>query len=177
MSKASYILIMYAGLVMLAGAFAFFSAPIEANKATAIAVPGAIALIAAGLAWSWRRYPFDGARKFVAVIVCLLFAALVAFPAVMRTRKMQQWPQASAQWQAAIAANPALARQAELDRGVRKAFFNERNSPDHDQSYLMITLWSITGISVGAAALLSRVRREAPSLDRSNFETSNPETL
>ncbi len=158
MSKASSILFLYAGLVLLAGLFAFVAAPAEANKTTALAVPGAIALIAGGLAVSWRRYPFDGSRRLVAVIVCLVFAALVAFPAVMRTSKMQQWPEASAQWQTATAADPALAQRAVSDRAVRKAFFNERSSPDHDQSYLMITLWSITAMSVGAAGLLSRLR-------------------
>ena len=159
MSKASIILCVYAALVLLAGLFAFIAAPAEANKATSIAVPGTIALIAGGLAFSWRKYPFGGARRIVAVVVCLLFAGLVAFPAVMRTSKMRQWPEASAQWQAATAADPALADRATADRAVRKTFFNERNSPDHNQSYLMITLWSITLLSVGAAGLLSRVRK------------------
>jgi hypothetical protein len=159
MPKASVILSVYAGLVLLAGLFAFVAAPEEANKATAIAVPGAIALIAGGLAWFWRRSPFSGVRKLVAVGVCLLFAALVAFPAVMRTSKMQEWPLGKAKWEAAIAADPSLADRAASDRALRKAFFSERNSPDHDQTYLLITLWSITAISVGAAGLLSRLRK------------------
>jgi heme/copper-type cytochrome/quinol oxidase subunit 3 len=157
--RTSVILAAYATLVLLAGGYAFVSAPPEANKTTAIAIPGMIAAVSLGLAALWRSAPRNAGRRWLTVGACLLFAGLVAFPAVMRTGKMRNWPEASTQWTAATAADASLAEKAKADRAVRKAFFSERNSPDHDQTYLVITLWTITGLSAAAAALCAISRR------------------
>lgn len=157
--RTSVVLSVYALLVLLAGGFAFISAPPEANKTTAIAIPGFIAAVSLGLAALWRNAPRNAGRRWLTVGVCLLFAGLVAFPAVMRTSKMRNWPEASSQWAAATTADPSLVEKAKADRAVRKAFFTERNSPDHDQMYLVITLWTITGLSAAAAGLCGISRR------------------
>ena len=157
--RTTLVLSVYAVLVLLAGGYAFLSAPPEANKTTAIAIPGVIAAVSLGLAALWRNAPRNAGRRWLTVGACLLFAGLVAFPAVMRTSKMQNWPEASTQWAAATAADASLADKAKADRAVRKAFFSERNSPDHNQTYLVITLWSITGLSAAAAVLCGLSRR------------------
>ena len=158
--RVSLVLIVYAALVLLAGAYAFVSAPPEANRATAVIVPGVIAAISGILAWLWRTAPRKASRRrWATVLLCLGFAGLVAFPAVMRTNKMRQWPAASLAWDAAVQADPGLADRARASRDVRKAFFAKLGSPDHDQTYLMITLWSLTVLSVSAAGLIAISRR------------------
>jgi len=158
--RVSLVLMVYAVLVLLAGAYAFVSAPAEANRATAVMVPGVIAAISGLLAWFWWTAPPNASRRrWATVLLCLGFAGLVAFPAVMRTAKMRQWPAASVAWDAAVQADPGLADRARASRDVRKVFFAERGSPDHDQTYLMITLWSLTALSVGAAGLVAISRR------------------
>jgi len=158
--RVSLVLLVYAALVLLAGAYALVSAPAEANRATAVMVPGVIAGISGVLAWFWWTAPPNASRRrWATVLLCLGFAGLVAFPAVMRTAKMRQWPAASVAWDAAVQADPGLADRARASRDVRKAFFAERGSPDHDQTYLMITLWSLTVLSVAAAGLVAISRR------------------
>lgn len=151
--------------VAVLGGYAFASAPPEANKITAVAIPGVIAAVFVGLGIGVHvRGKVGRARgvKIAAGVVALLFAGLVAFPAVMRTQKMTNWPTASAEWQRAVQQDPSLGERAAADRSVRKAFFNERNSPDHDQRYLVITLWSMTAVCVlTALTMVGRGRRSA----------------
>lgn len=161
--KPHVILFVAAPLILAAGGFAFFSAPPEANKMTAVIIPSFIAIIfiVLGVISLIRRAAWV---RWAGVAVCLAFAGLVAFPAVMRTGKMRNWPEANTAWQAATAADPTLGPRAASDRAVRKAFFDERSSPDHDQTYLLITLWSIVGVCalsgllVGASSSAPRPR-------------------
>jgi len=158
--RVSLVLMVYAALVLVAGGYAFVSAPAEANRTTAVMVPGVIAVISGVMARFWWTAPRNASRRrWPTVLLCLGFAALVAFPAVMRTGKMRQWPAASVAWDAAVQADPGLAERARAGREERKAFFAERGSPDHDQTYLMITLWSLTVLSVAAAGLVVISRR------------------
>lgn len=161
--KPHLVLFVAAPLILAAGGFAFVSAPPEANKMTAVIIPSFIALIfiVLGIISLTRKAVWV---RWTGVAVCLAFAGLVAFPAVMRTGKMRNWPEANAAWQAATAADPTLDSRAASDRSVRKAFFDERSSPDHDQTYLLITLWSIVGVCafsgllVGASPSAARPR-------------------
>ncbi len=165
--KPHLILFAAAPLILAAGGFAFFSAPPEANKMTAVIIPAFIALVLITLGvLNLKKH--KASVRWTSVAICLAFAGLVAFPAVMRTGKMKNWPEASEAWQAATAADPTLAPQAASDRSVRKAFFNERSSPDHDQTYLVVTLWSIVGICALSAALIAasaaRTPRPSPAM-------------
>jgi hypothetical protein len=137
--KPHLVLFVAAPLILAAGAFAFVSAPPEANKMTAVIIPSFIALffILLGVVSLVKQAAWV---RWTGVVVCLAFAGLVAFPAVMRTGAMANWPEAQQAWQEASEADPTLAPRAAADRGVRKAFFDDRRSPDHDQTYLLITL-------------------------------------
>lgn len=151
--KPHHVLILIAALVLLGGGYAFFSAPPEANKVTAIAIPGFIAAVGLTFAALLARRVSRGVIAAAAVVL-LFFSALVAFPAVMRTNKMTNFPAASEAWTKATTDDPTLAPRAAADRSVRKAFFAERNSPDHDQTYLVLTLWFLTGVCFMGALVL-----------------------
>jgi hypothetical protein len=164
-----FVLVVYAILMLSGGMYAFLSAPPEANRATAIIIPSvcaAIMLVFAGLIASGRKTSRGGKPLvWVAGIVALLIGIAIANPARARERKMINWPAASAAWTEATKADPTLAERAAADRAVRKAFFDQRESPDHDQTYLVHTLWTLSISSTLTAIILLamafRARRSA----------------
>ena len=151
--KPHIVLFVAAPLILAAGAFAFVSAPPEANKMTAVIIPSFIAFffVLLGVVSLVKQAAWV---RWTSVVVCIAFAGLVAFPAFMRTGAMGNWPEAQKAWQEASAADPTLTARAAEDRSVRKAFFDERRSPDHDQTYLLVTLWSIVAVCVLSGILV-----------------------
>jgi hypothetical protein len=142
-------------LVMIAGGlYAFTSAPPEASRATAIIVPGACAVVMLVLAALIFRARFSPTLIIVAGVVTLLFALVILFPARARGRALENFPAAAAAWAEATKADPSLAERAAADRTVRRGFFRERNSPDHDQAYLVRTLWTLSVSNFVSTALL-----------------------
>lgn len=143
-----YPLFLYAFLLILGGLYAFVAAPAEANKLTAIMIPAVCAAVAVGIGVIWLTRSSSRARAIIGLyggyVWPLVVAALVAMPAMARSRAMENWPKASSEFQTALQADPTL----DDTREKRRAWFRERGSPDHDQTYLITTLWTLVGLSV-----------------------------
>jgi uncharacterized membrane protein len=157
--KSAWVLWIYAVLVVAGGAYAFFSAPPEANRMTAVMIPGVIAVvvaiigavIAALAAKAKRASGGTGkgggggvrAMVIVAMVVLVLVGAMLAMPAMRRGEQLKNYP-------AAVA---ALAEQerttgTKLEGDARREFFRARQSPNHDTTYLVTTLWGLFGLTV-----------------------------
>jgi heme/copper-type cytochrome/quinol oxidase subunit 2 len=155
--KSAWVLWIYAVLVVCGGAYAFFSAPPEANRMTAVMIPGVIALVVAiigaviaALAARAKRAGTGtagggGVRAMVivAMVVLVLVGAMLAMPAMRRGEQLKNYP-------AAVA---ALAEQerttgTKLEGDARREFFRARQSPNHDTTYLVTTLWGLFGLTV-----------------------------
>jgi len=143
--KPHHVLILAALLVLGGGMYAAFSAPPEASKITAIVIPSVIALVF--LVFAALNFKKQSRGMITAAVVaCVMFTALIAFPAFRRTMGMTHYPDASKAWTEAATKDTTLVPRATADRAIRKAFFKELGSPDHDQTYLVVSLWFITGV-------------------------------
>lgn len=164
------VLDVFATALVIAGLFAFLNAPPQASAKTALIIPG----IAATAVWiigfitlAGVRRPKLGRLGFRAgAIVTCAFALLFLVPAYQAHRKLQNYPAAKAEWTQAVAQGTVAD-----DLATRKAFFTQRGSPWHDNTYLVNTLWTLSACSVlGFSALMGvrpvEVRRGAVQLRR-----------
>lgn len=158
----------YIGLLLLGGVYAFVSAPPEANRMTAIIIPGACAALMQilSIVTLIRRQHRGRPALPIAAVFALLFALLFMMPAMARTKAFERYPTVKAEWDAAVAAgtveNTPATRDAffreppsavaafeqALTRGEvtaddRRTFMRQRNAPDHDITYLIRTLWGL----------------------------------
>lgn len=160
------VMVVFSVLLVAGGAAAFFAAPPEANPKTALIIPGtcaavmllAAAVTAAGIRRGSSRMTMIGGHAGMAMP--FLFALLFLPPAMARTKANRNYPEAKVAYDQAIADGAKFATEDD-----REAFFRERKSPDHDQTYLVTTLWSLIALSVVAGVTLVglglRSRREA----------------
>jgi hypothetical protein len=105
------VMVVYAICLLLAGAAIFVLAPAEANKATAIAIPGFCAtliLVTALVTWFGLRSParrgIAGAGVLVAMVLPFLFAAMFLMPLRGRLAAAERYPAVLQEWNAAVAA-------------------------------------------------------------------------
>ena len=166
------VLDVYATLMIMGGVLAFTMAPPEANPTTAIVIPGTFA----ALIFACAAMVFAGGLPAInkpglarlglnlGTVLALLIALAIAMPANARTKAWQKHPQALQEWNAALAAG-TVQDQPE----AKEAFFDERKAADHDITYLVYTLWGLTGLSVLAfgALLVTRPKRDAWTPDPS----------
>lgn len=158
MPLAPLVVFAYALVMLAGGLYAFLNAPPEANRATALIIPGACGGVMSILGVAMLRGRATSRRGrpliFVAATLAMLFAGAIRTPAAGRAARMENYPGALHAWEAAAASDPALAARAAADPSVRKAFFAERSSPDHDQTYLVRTLWTLCAASAVTSVLL-----------------------
>jgi hypothetical protein len=112
--------------------------------AVVVAIIGAIIAMLAGKA-AKRGGSMRGVRTMVgvALVVLVLVAAMLAMPAMRRGEQLKNYP----------AAVSALAEQerttgTKLEGDARRAFFRDRQSPNHDTTYLVTTLWGLFGLTI-----------------------------
>jgi hypothetical protein len=140
------VMFVYAALMLLAGVIAYFSAPETANPATALIIPGAAAAIIAVcgiltmMAGRSSRMGKIGAHA--GVMLTLIFTLLFGYTAMTRTRALQQFPAADAEYRQSLESGTV-----QPGEDARKAFFEERGAPRHDTTYLVRTLWAVTVLS------------------------------
>jgi len=151
-------------LFMAGGLYAFFTAPPEANATTALIIPSASAIILVFIGvgvWIGRSSRFGRPLLGIGAASCVGFALLFMMPAMARQKQLRNYPAALEAWNASpLAADQSVTREA------RRAFFRDRQSPDHDTTYLVTTLFSLKAIAwVGGLAsmvLAARARRATP---------------
>lgn len=104
-------MVVYAICLLLAGLTIFVLAPAEANKATAIAIPGfcaTLVLLSALVTWFGVRNParrgIARAGIFVAMCLPFLFAAMFSMPLRARMAAAERYPSVLQEWNAAVAA-------------------------------------------------------------------------
>lgn len=160
------VMVLFAVLLVTGGLVAFVAAPPEANPKTALNIPGTCAtimLLAAGVTYLGVKRPSPRMAMIgghVGMVLPFLFALLFLPPALARTKANANFSEAKAAYDRAVGEGRTFATEDE-----REAFFRERKSPDHDQTYLVVTLWSLIALSGAAGvtliALGLRSRREA----------------
>jgi hypothetical protein len=107
---AVIVMVLYALALLAAGAVIFVLAPAEANKATAIAIPGfcaGIMLLTALLTWlgltSPNRAWMAKTGGHAAMLLPFLFAALFFMPLRGRMAAAERYPAVLQEWTAAVA--------------------------------------------------------------------------
>ncbi len=145
LARGAIVLWSTAALFMAGGLYAYFTAPTEANATTALIIPSvsALLLVLLGLGvWIWRASRAGRVLLGVGAVSCMLFALLFTMPAMARQKQLRNYPAALEAWKASpMSADPATPRDA------RRAFSRERQSPDHDTSYLVTTLFSLKAVA------------------------------
>lgn len=174
MFKAAAILVVYAALVVVLGALAFASAPEGANKATALIVPVAVALVAVALAVMSLAIHKNRALGMVGIHAGLILPLLVALAVGHRAYKAQgatsAYAKAQAAWVERVDAEPAFATEEN-----KAAFFDERGAPDHDKAYLRNALVAISGVSLLTFVAMLAARPKPPARQpKPAGDTTNP---
>jgi Kef-type K+ transport system membrane component KefB len=145
LARGAIVLWFTAVLFVAGGLYAYFTAPPEANATTALIIPSVSAsvLIALGLATRFLRASNRGRIALGAgAVMCMLFALLFMMPAMARQKQLRNYPAALEAWKASPqSADPATPRE------TRRVFFRERQSPDHDTTYLVTTLFSLKAVA------------------------------
>jgi hypothetical protein len=148
-AKAAALALFTLAIVLLGcGAFAFLSAPAEANKTTAAVIPAFSALVMVLLGvWVSKGAASDAARTRVLTAggIALVFALLFAVPTMGRIGAMRNYPAAQQEWSEQLAAG-----KVQDTNEVKRAFFRERKAAWYDQSFLVRTL----GLMLGATGAL-----------------------
>ncbi len=161
LARGAIVLWSTAALFMAGGLYAYFTAPPEANATTALIIPSvsALLLVLLGLGvWIWRASRAGRVLLGVGAVSCMLFALLFMMPAMARQKQLRNFPAATEAWNATpLAADPTTSRE------TRRSFFRERQSPDHDTTYLVTTLFSLKAIAwaggLASIVLTARARR------------------
>jgi Kef-type K+ transport system membrane component KefB len=145
LARGAIVLWFTAVLFVAGGLYAYFTAPPEANATTALIIPSVSAsvLIALGIATWFLRASSRGRFALGAgAVMCMVFALLFMMPAMARQKQLRNYPAALEAWKASpLSADPATPRDA------RRVFFRERQSPDHDTTYLVTTLFSLKAVA------------------------------
>jgi hypothetical protein len=157
------VLLVVALLFVAGGIYAYTSAPPSASATTALAIPGAAALLLmlmGASVYTWRASRTGRILLGVGAASCMGFAILFMMPAMKRQKELRNYPAALEAWNASpLAADQTVTREA------RRAFFRERQSPDHDTTYLVTTLFTLKGVAwaggLVATILAARARRAA----------------
>lgn len=156
--RSPMIMVVYALLLLGAGAVAYLAAPEGANAATALLVPGACALVmivCAAVVTATRRTNLRAARRahLVALICSLAFGAAFASRGGQASLASNRYRDAEYRYQAAVKEG-----KAQDTPEARKKYFADAGAPDHDKKYLANTLWALMFISAAAflALLVSR---------------------
>lgn len=161
LARGAIVLWCTAFLFVAGGLYAFAFAPPEANATTALIIPTASALvlilIGTGV-WIWRASRTGRIMLGIGAVSCMGFALLFMMPAMARQKQLRNYPAALEAWNSSpLAADTATTRDA------RKAFFRERQSPDHDTTYLVTTLFALKAIAwaggLVAIVVAARARR------------------
>lgn len=156
--QTAMVLGVYAALLIVAGVYAYGSAPEGANAKTALIVPGVCAVLALvfGLVASlgpanWRRARFGWYGGLVLTAVCAVAFGTRAWGA---TGKSSEYSETLGAYNSAAALDPSL-EQPER----RAAFFRDRGAPDHDLRSLRNTLWAMSALSIAVFFTLLGLRR------------------
>lgn len=164
MSRTLVVFFAYAAVLLGGGVFAFMRAPAEANRATALIVPGvAAALVAACALLVWlgsRRAGIMKAGWTIGLVLAVVLGLMLGMTAGRRSVMAANYPEAK------VAYDIAFAGRTDVPREERRAFFKERNSTDHDSAYLAQTLWVLTFASALAffALLVAKPTPGRPSV-------------
>jgi hypothetical protein len=183
--KVSKVMFGYAAVLVMGGLAAVLMAPVEANVATAVQVPGAAAAIVLSIAWLAACPASRKVGGVLAIVVPFLLALAILMPATARTRALENYPSVKPEWDAALAAGtekdnrkerkaffaepPSAQREwnARVASGeaketpeARKKFMRAYAASDHDITYLVVVLWTLVGASVlaGISAVVVRPR-------------------
>ncbi len=148
MGRTLAVFVAYAAVLLGGGVFAFFRAPAEANRATALIVPGVaaglVAVCALIVVLGSRRTGVMKAGWTLGLVLAVVLGLMLGMTAGRRSVMAANYPEAK------VAYEQAFAGRADVSREERKAFFKERNSTDHDSAYLAQTLWVLTFASAVA---------------------------
>lgn len=163
---AAMLLFLYAATLLAGGAWAYFNAPAGANATTALAVPGAMALlvIIAGLMAmqiATRRF-LGRLGVWLGLGLALLFTAALMVQGVGAAGQVGNYNdtvQKFTDQQSALGA--AALTGAERDAALAKAL-EEAKAPSHDKTYLRNTLLGLGAVSllVAGGMFLLRPRQQ-----------------
>ena len=162
-AKAAAAMFLYAAVMLGGGLVAYSLAPETANARTALIVPVACAgamVLSAILALQIPRSKVLGMIGIHAGLVLpLLFAAVIAWRAWGTGDAIDAFRAADAAHAAAVADGTSADTAA-----ARAEFFQAREAPDHDKSYLRNTLLFLAAASAGAFVLI--LSKRPPKSDR-----------
>lgn len=150
---AVIILICYSLLMLAGGLWAFMNAPPEANAATALAVPGIIALAALVAAALLARGSARIKRMTHIITVALLIVimAQLGLRATKAAQSVDAHRAALRQFDAAVMEG----RVTDTSPASRRTMLRSLEADDHDKTYLRNTLYTLLGLTlVTAIALL-----------------------
>ena len=143
----------YAMVMVAGGVTAYALAPEGANAKTALIVPvvcaGAMVLSALLSLQIERVYVLGMIGIHLGLVLPLLIAGAVGFRAVGVGGAVTKYHDTQREYAAAL-------EKGEVENGqqARTAYFEAREAPDHDKSYLRNTLWFLTFASIGSFGLI-----------------------
>jgi len=156
-AKVAAAMFLYAAVMFGGGMVAYVLAPEGANAKTALIVPAACAaamVLCAMLSLQIHRaYTLGRIGVGLGLVLPLLFAAVIGFRAVKTGAAVSAYHEAQSAYLAEREAGTLSEGPA-----ARTAFFEAREAPDHDKSYLRNTLWFLALASAGAFALIRAKR-------------------
>lgn len=161
MFKAVAILILYAVLVVALGVLAYLDAPEAANKATALIVPIAVAVVSVACAVMALLIHKQRTVGMIGIHFGIIFPLLVAIAVGHRAwvahQASETYQATQLQWEQKIQGG-AIGTP-----GARERFFEEQGSPDHDKGYLRGALVAIAAVSVQTFVTMLVARPKPPA--------------
>lgn len=161
MLKAVAILVLYAVLVIALGILAYSDAPEAANKATALIVPIAVAVVSlacavmALLIHKHRTVGMIGIH--LGIVIPLLVAVAVGHRAYVAHQASESYKEGVSLWEQRVqggAINTPAARE---------RFFEENEYPEYDKGYLRGALVAIAAVSVQTFVTMIVARPKPPA--------------
>ncbi|MEM7754848.1 MAG: hypothetical protein AAF297_04330 [Planctomycetota bacterium] len=156
---AVFWMILYALVLLDAGIAAYLLAPARTNATTALIVPAACAtlvLLCAGASAMFARNRAVGMVGIhVGLVLPILFAAAFASRAMAASEASATYAEQQSAYRALGDAERPPTFAAYLDTLAEPG-------PDHDKTYLAVTLWRLTGLS-GVAFVVLLTQRPKPT--------------
>jgi hypothetical protein len=149
------------------GLYAFTSAPPDANKMTAIMIPGAIAglLDLCGVAALLLGAKSPGLARnavIIGTLICMLTAGVVGMQGWKRQQSVQRHKDALAEWTRMVTPDEQRGIASRPDNPEnKKAYFEGKDAPLADPTYLVNALFGIAGVGGLAFLLLLALKPKA----------------
>lgn len=163
---AAIVMFIASAAILGFGLYAFTSAPADANKMTAIMIPGAIAgiLDLCGVAALLLGAKSPGLARnavIIGTLVCMLTAGVVGMQGWKRQQSVQRHKDALAEWTRMVTPDERGIASRPDNPENKKSFFEVKDAPLADPSYLVTALYGIAGVGGLAFLLLLALKPKA----------------